>query len=65
MGSKMVFFSSLQFFLEKVDITLKENKKWYKEYRFDIPVFHFNGAYLMKHRVDHEKLLEELCKWER
>ena len=41
-----------QFELEKVDITLPENKEWYKKYRYDIPVFHLNGQYLMKHRAD-------------
>ncbi|XP_078314443.1 glutaredoxin-like protein C5orf63 homolog [Crassostrea virginica] len=43
---------SNQFELEKVDITLPENKEWYKKYRYDIPVFHLNGQYLMKHRAD-------------
>ncbi|KAK7484496.1 hypothetical protein BaRGS_00024252 [Batillaria attramentaria] len=50
--------------LEKVDITLPENKKWYKEYRFDIPVFHLNGSFLMKHKVDHEKIQRELIHLE-
>ena len=58
------FLSFFQFSLEKVDITLKENSGWYKKYCFDIPVFHFNGSFLMKHRVDHEKLQKELSKWE-
>ncbi|KAJ8304847.1 hypothetical protein KUTeg_018430 [Tegillarca granosa] len=29
--------------LEEVDIMLPENKEWYKKYRYDIPVFHFEG----------------------
>lgn len=33
-------------------------------YRFDIPVFHLNNKFLMKHRVDHEKLNSELLKFE-
>ncbi|XP_076444251.1 glutaredoxin-like protein C5orf63 homolog [Babylonia areolata] len=53
-----------RFTLEKVDILLEENKKWYKKYRFDIPVFHFNGSFLMKHRVSHDKLLIALSDWE-
>lgn len=31
---------------------LLENKEWYKNYRYDIFVFYFNGQFLMKYRVD-------------
>lgn len=58
------FSFTFQYQLEKVDITLPENKRWYKMYRFDIPVFHLNNKFLMKHRVDHEKLNSELLKFE-
>ena len=44
--------------LQKVDITLAENKQWYKLYRYDIPVFHFDGVFLMKHRGDLPRLFE-------
>ena len=48
--------------LEKVDITEDGNRKWYRKYRYDIPVFHLNGQFLMNHRVNEtlfkEKLLE-------
>lgn len=51
-----------QFELETVDITLPENKEWYKKYRHDIPVFHLNGQFLMKHRADlkvfHQRLAD-------
>ena len=40
-----------QVVLEKIDITAPGNEKIWKEYRYDIPVFHFNGNYLMKHRA--------------
>ncbi|XP_043195201.1 glutaredoxin-like protein C5orf63 homolog [Amphibalanus amphitrite] len=50
--------------LRKVDITLPENRRWYKLYRYDIPVFHLNGAFLMKHRGDMKVLLEALEAWE-
>lgn len=32
------------------------NEEWRRLYQYDIPVFHLNGKYLMKHRVDREKL---------
>lgn len=45
-----------------MDITLPENKEWYKKYRYDIPVFHLNGQFLMKHRADlkvfHQRLAD-------
>lgn len=45
-----------------MDISLPENKEWYKKYRYDIPVFHLNGQFLMKHRVDlkvfHQRLAD-------
>jgi len=47
-----------QFVWQEVDIRLPENKKWFGRYRYEIPVFHLNGKFLMKHRVD-LKLLEE------
>ncbi|XP_046865037.1 glutaredoxin-like protein C5orf63 homolog [Xenia sp. Carnegie-2017] len=39
------------FAFKEIDITLTENKKWFEKYRYDIPVFHLNGEYLMRHRV--------------
>lgn len=51
-----------RFQLEEVDIKKKENKDWFNKYRYDIPVFHFNGKFLMKHKVDlqmFEKALKE------
>lgn len=45
-----------------MDISLPENKEWYKKYRYDIPVFHLNGQFLMKHRADlkvfHQRLAD-------
>jgi hypothetical protein len=47
-----------QYNFEEVYITDKGNEEWYIKYKYEIPVFHLNGTFLMKHRVD-EKLLEE------
>lgn len=47
-----------RFTLEQVYIDKPENKRAFAQYRYDIPVFHFNEQYLMKHRVN-EQLLEE------
>lgn len=38
--------------LEKVYITDPGNESLWKKYRHDIPVFHFNGKYLMQHKAD-------------
>uniref|UniRef100_A0A665UME6 Glutaredoxin-like protein n=1 Tax=Echeneis naucrates TaxID=173247 RepID=A0A665UME6_ECHNA len=46
----------------QVDISLQENKVWFLRYRWDIPVFHLNGRFVMKHRVDTvllDKLLQD------
>lgn len=38
--------------LEQVYITEKENLRWLRLYRNDIPVLFLNGQYLCKHRLD-------------
>lgn len=53
-----------QFILQEVDITLPENSAWYDKYKYDIPVFHLNGKFLMKHRVDIPKFEDRLRKLE-
>ncbi|XP_008839161.1 glutaredoxin-like protein C5orf63 homolog isoform X2 [Nannospalax galili] len=54
-----------RFILQEVDITLPENSAWYERYKFDIPVFHLNGQFLMMHRVNTSKLEKQLMKHER
>jgi hypothetical protein len=57
----MILMQSSQwnrFVWQEVDIRLPENAQWFGRYRYEIPVFHLNGKFLMKHRVD-LKLLEE------
>nr|XP_061798705.1 glutaredoxin-like protein C5orf63 homolog [Nerophis lumbriciformis] len=41
-----------KFVLQRVDISRPENRVWYDKYKWDIPVFHLNGRFVMKHRVD-------------
>uniref|UniRef100_F7DDE9 Glutaredoxin-like protein n=1 Tax=Equus caballus TaxID=9796 RepID=F7DDE9_HORSE len=53
-----------RFILQEVDITLPENSAWYERYKFDIPVFHLNGQFLMMHRVNISKLEKHLQKLE-
>uniref|UniRef100_A0A8D0FSZ9 Glutaredoxin-like protein n=1 Tax=Strix occidentalis caurina TaxID=311401 RepID=A0A8D0FSZ9_STROC len=53
-----------RFILQEVDITLPENSAWYDKYKYDIPVFHLNGKFLMKHRVDIQKFEDQLMKLE-
>ncbi|RXG58768.1 Glutaredoxin-like protein C5orf63-like protein [Armadillidium vulgare] len=48
------------FILEKVDISKPENSKWKELYEFEIPVFHFENRFLMKHRADIEILQNKI-----
>lgn len=57
-------FIYFQYKLEEVDITLPENKEWYKKYRYDIPVFHFEGKFLMKHRANFKLCEQTLTEYE-
>uniref|UniRef100_A0A8C4QEX2 Glutaredoxin-like protein n=1 Tax=Eptatretus burgeri TaxID=7764 RepID=A0A8C4QEX2_EPTBU len=47
-----------RFILEEVYIDRVENSSWYNKYKNDIPVFHLNGQFLMKHHIN-KKLLEK------
>uniref|UniRef100_A0A6J0TD33 Glutaredoxin-like protein n=1 Tax=Pogona vitticeps TaxID=103695 RepID=A0A6J0TD33_9SAUR len=53
-----------KFILQEIDITLPHHSAWFEKYKYDIPVFHLNGQFLMKHRVDTEKLEDQLLKLE-
>lgn len=49
--------------IEKVDITKKENLRWLRLYRHDIPVLFLNGHFLCMHRLNHailQKRLQEI-----
>ncbi|XP_062870354.1 glutaredoxin-like protein C5orf63 homolog isoform X2 [Trichomycterus rosablanca] len=54
-----------RFVLQEVDITLPENIVWYDRYKYDIPVFHLNGQFLMMHRVNTKILEKQLSKSEK
>ncbi|KAB5543604.1 hypothetical protein PHYPO_G00081160 [Pangasianodon hypophthalmus] len=54
-----------RFVLQEVDITLPENSVWFDRYKYDIPVFHLNGQFLMMHRVNTEVLEMRLAKSEK
>lgn len=53
-----MFYFQIRF--EEVDITLPENKPWFKKYKYDIPVLHINGKFMLKHRFDHNVFLKML-----
>ncbi|XP_048384102.1 glutaredoxin-like protein C5orf63 homolog isoform X1 [Stegostoma tigrinum] len=53
-----------RFILQEVDITLPENSIWFERYKYDIPVFHLNGQFLMKHQVNFKILENRLAKLE-
>ena len=42
---------SFQCHIEHVYIDREENNVWSQKYRYDIPVLHLNGKFLMKHKV--------------
>ncbi|XP_038659990.1 glutaredoxin-like protein C5orf63 homolog isoform X3 [Scyliorhinus canicula] len=53
-----------RFMLQEVDITVPENSVWYERYKYDIPVFHLNGQFLMMHKVNFKILEKRLTKLE-
>ncbi|KAJ8338663.1 hypothetical protein SKAU_G00354490 [Synaphobranchus kaupii] len=53
-----------RFVLQEVDITRPENSVWYDRYKYDIPVFHLNGQFLMMHRVNIAVLEKRLARIE-
>ncbi|GCC27942.1 hypothetical protein chiPu_0006368 [Chiloscyllium punctatum] len=53
-----------RFTLQEVDITLPENSIWFERYKYDIPVFHLNGQFLMMHQVNFKILEKRLAKLE-
>ncbi|XP_051876041.1 glutaredoxin-like protein C5orf63 homolog isoform X2 [Pristis pectinata] len=53
-----------RFILQEVDITDPENSVWFERYKYDIPVFHLNGQFLMMHRVNLKMLERRLARLE-
>lgn len=53
-----------RFTLEVVDIATKENLKWLRLYRLDIPVLFLNGQFLCMHRLNGDLLHRKLSEWE-
>ncbi|XP_032239433.1 glutaredoxin-like protein C5orf63 homolog isoform X2 [Nematostella vectensis] len=63
--AKLILENSRQKFeYEEVDITAKGNEEWFYKYRYDIPVFHLNGKFLMQHRINETLLHAALKKCE-
>lgn len=50
---------------ESVDITKKENLKWLRLYRYEIPVLFLNGQFLCKHTLNENLLAQRLEDLER
>lgn len=52
--------------LEIVDIAKKENVRWLRLYRYEIPVVFLNGEFLCKHHLNEvllEMKLQEIESW--
>lgn len=50
----------MQFIYEEQYIDEVCNHKWWEKYKYDIPVIHINGEYLMKHKVNERMLKKTL-----
>jgi thiol-disulfide isomerase/thioredoxin len=46
--------------IEECYIDVEDNKNWRRLYEYDIPVVHLDGRFLMKHKIDLDKLRKEL-----
>lgn len=46
--------------IQKVDITHRENLRWLRLYRNDIPVLFLNGQFLCMHKLDKDILEKRL-----
>ena len=51
----------IQVTIEECYIDVAGNEEWKRLYQYDIPVFHLNGKFLMKHKVDIGKLTAALA----
>lgn len=49
-----------QFLFEEVYIDVPGNEEWFEKYRYDIPIVHLNGEYVMKHRINERLLSKKL-----
>lgn len=47
-------------FIEKIYITKKENLRWLRLYRHDIPVLFLNGQFLCMHKLNKDILAKRL-----
>lgn len=47
-----------------MNITDPENQEWFEKYQYDIPVFHLNGKFLMKHKANPKLLDRKLNEYE-
>ncbi len=57
-----MLFSLAQLIVEEVYIDAPGNEEWRDLYQYHIPVLHFNGEYLMKHRVNEKLLAKKLLE---
>ena len=51
-----------QFHYTETYIDDPENREWFERYRYDIPVIHLDGKFLMQHRVSEGQLRRALEK---
>ncbi|KAJ2455716.1 hypothetical protein EV183_000563 [Coemansia sp. RSA 2336] len=50
------------FEMTEVDIRQRGNEKWFEEYKYDVPVIHANGEFLLWHRVNISDTISKLQK---
>ena len=51
--------------LEKILIDQRGNEVYFHKYKWDIPVFHFENEFLMKHRADFDLLESKIVDFEK
>ncbi|KAJ2713996.1 hypothetical protein H4R19_001962 [Coemansia spiralis] len=44
--------AEVPFEISEVDIRQPGNERWFDEYKYDVPVIHANGEFLLWHRVN-------------
>lgn len=54
-----------RFVLEEIDITLAENKRWKKLYKYEIPVLFLENQFICKHKLNKDTLERNLIELER
>ncbi|KAI8926112.1 glutaredoxin-like domain-containing protein [Entophlyctis helioformis] len=56
--------AKVPFDLQEVDIDKPENKAWWRQYTYEVPVVHLNGQEIFRHRLQPQDLHDVLIKYQ-